>query len=140
MVSFTIGVVEAASSSLVTQVHAEFESILKYCLFSQAGVFTPAIIELLKDLNLLFAHRFLEIVVMPSHVLHQLFHLRRIVSAVGLGANIPPPQFCYHITQKTDLLASQHYHRIWYKSSKQIDNKTFDEFTFFYCQKLETVV
>ena len=58
------------------QAHAKLESVLEYCLFRQAGVLTPAIIELLKDLNLLFAHRFLEIIVMPSHVLHQFFHFR----------------------------------------------------------------
>jgi hypothetical protein len=36
--------------------------------------------------------------VMACHILHQLRHFRRIVSAVGLWAYVAPPQFCYSST------------------------------------------
>ena len=65
--------------------------IYEYCLFRKTRIFAKAIIEPLKNITLLIRKRFQEVIVMPSHIVHQLFHFVGIVTAVLLGSYIAVP-------------------------------------------------
>ena len=65
--------------------------IYEYCLFRKTRILAKAIVEPLKNITLLVRERFQEVIVMPSHIFHQLFHFGGIVTAILLGSNIAVP-------------------------------------------------
>ena len=69
----------------------EPKCIYEYCFFRKTRIFTPTIIEPLKNITLLFRECFQKVIVMPSHIFHQLLHFGGIVTTILLGTYIAVP-------------------------------------------------
>ena len=81
----------AAVQGTKRHLSSEPKRIHEYCFFRKTRIFTPTIIEPLKNITLLIRECFQEVIVMPSHILHQLLHFGGIVTTVLLGTYIAVP-------------------------------------------------